>query len=45
MLVAGLHVKGQLEGFSLGKGKVKGIVYDLGVGMGMGSEGVVRIDN
>lgn len=29
MMVAKLHVDGQLEGFSLGKGKKKGIVYDL----------------
>lgn len=43
MLVAGLHVKGELEGFSLGKGKPKGIVYDLKQ-VGMGSEGMVRMD-
>lgn len=29
MMVAKLHVKGQLEGFSLGSGKTKGIVYNL----------------
>lgn len=41
MVVARLHVKGDLEGFSLGKGKKKGIVYD--VSSGMGSEGVIEL--
>lgn len=42
MLVAGLHIQGELEGFSLGKGKAKGLVYDINAGMG--SEGMVRVD-
>ena len=41
MLVAGLHVRGELEGFSLGRGKSKGLVYDLD--KGVGSEGMVKV--
>ena len=40
MMVASLHNKGQLEGFSLGKGKTKGIVYDVDA---INHEGMIHV--